>query len=100
MPTQPSGKPVDHTEVVGHQRSESVAPLEERLRRDGFDPVAAVRLEEIHSARGDWAEVARLVAIQAEHQVSVDERAAALARAAGLTRTRLGDRPGAMRLLK
>ena len=99
MRTQPSGK-VDHTEVVGHQRSESVAPLEERLRREGFDPVAAVRLEEIHSARGDWAEVARLVATQAEHQVSVDERAAALARAAGLTRTRLADRPGAMRLLK
>lgn len=100
MPTQPSGKPVDHTEVVGHQRSEPVAPLEERLRREGFDPVAATRLEAIHSARGDWAEVARLVAAQAEHQVTLDERAAALARAAGLHRTRLADRPGALRLLK
>ena len=100
MPTQPSGKPVDHTEVVGHQRSEPVAPLEERLRRGGFDPVAAMRLEAIHSARGDWAEVARLVAAQAEHLLSVDERAAALARAAGLHRTRLADRPGALRVLK
>lgn len=100
MPTQPSGKSVDHTEVVGHQRSESVAPLEERLRREGFDPVAAMRLEAIHSARGDWAEVARLIAAQAEHQVSVDERAAALARAASLHRNRLADRPGALRLLK
>jgi len=99
MRTQPSGK-VDLTEVVGHQRSESVAPLEERLRREGFDPVAAVRLEEIHSARGDWAEVARVVAAQAEHQVTLDERAAALARAASLHRTRLADRLGAMRLLK
>lgn len=100
MPTQPSGKPVDHTEVVGHQRSESVAPLEERLRREGFDPVAAMRLEAIHSARGDWGEVARLIAAQAEQQVTVDERAAALARAANLHRVRLADRPGAMRLLK
>ena len=100
MQTQPSGKRVDHTEVVGHQRSEAIAPLEERLRREGFDPVAAMRLEAIHSARGDWAEVARLLAAQAEHQVTLDERAAALARAAGLHRVRLADRPGALRLLK
>jgi tetratricopeptide (TPR) repeat protein len=95
MPTTPSGKPVDK----GVHRSEPVTVLAERQRL-GFDPVAALRLEETSAARGDWAEVARLITARADYEVAPDRKGQALARAAEIHRTRLTDRKAAFRLVR
>ncbi len=55
------------------------------------DELAAARLEDIHTARGDWVQVARLHASRADTLVDPAERAQALCRAAVVCREQLGD---------
>jgi tetratricopeptide (TPR) repeat protein len=67
--------------------AEQAAPVELDVR----DELAAPRLEAIHTARGDWVQVARLHASRADTLVDPAERAQALCRAAMVCREQLGD---------
>jgi tetratricopeptide (TPR) repeat protein len=67
--------------------AEQAVPVELDVR----DELAAARLEDIHTARGDWVQVARLHASRADTLVDPAERAQALCRAAMVCREQLDD---------
>lgn len=86
--------------AAGTPRADSVHGLEAALRDQARDPIATARLEEIHAARGEWAEVAHLCRERADASATPAEAASALCRAAEIARVHLGDLESARRLLR
>jgi len=101
MTTNPAVNAVGHGQKPS---SASAAPVtSDEQAHVGFDAraeLASARLEEIHSARGDWVQVVRLYTSRAEAMVDPAERAQTLCRAAVVWRTRLGDADAARALLR
>jgi golgin subfamily B member 1 len=111
MPTNPAAQAVSKSQESRPVRARAgaphdlAAPAPERIDRrahidlDVRDELATARLEDIHSARGDWVQVVRIYTARAESLVDPAERAQALCRAAVVCREKLGDGGAARALL-
>jgi golgin subfamily B member 1 len=103
MPTEPSTAVRDRKRSSSELNAADPAHIIDRSQPADFDvreELAAARLEDIHIARGDWVQVARLYSARADALVEPAERAAALCRAAEVCRTKLGDPTAARAILR